>query len=123
MGYGLDASCAMFDRVMVLGYPMLFTCCRVDRDTVPGGVFVYEVRHADDDWGDPVQISDYVQVNHYGTLLTNSPIRLEYNPKINRSYLKIDPDKDWDYESRMMTVKQYMERYSPKKEKPKIRER
>ena len=35
MGYGLDASKAKFEMVTVLDQPMLFTCCRVDRDTVP----------------------------------------------------------------------------------------
>ena len=34
-----------FEDVTVLGHPMLFTCLRVDRDTVPQGMYMYEVRH------------------------------------------------------------------------------
>ncbi len=37
-----------FEDVTVLGHPMLFTCLRVDRDTVPQGMYMYEVRHDDD---------------------------------------------------------------------------
>lgn len=32
-----------FEDVTVLGHPMLFTCLRVDRDTVPQGMYMYEV--------------------------------------------------------------------------------
>lgn len=46
-----------FEDVTVLGHPMLFTCLRVDRDTVPQGMYMYEVRHDDDQQGEPVQIA------------------------------------------------------------------
>lgn len=45
-----------FEDVTVLGHPMLFTCLRVDRDTVPQGMYMYEVRHDDDQQGEPVNI-------------------------------------------------------------------
>ena len=41
-----------FEDVTVLGHPMLFTCLRVDRDTVPQGMYMYEVRHDDDQQND-----------------------------------------------------------------------
>lgn len=41
MGYGLDASTAKFELVTVLNLPMLFTCCRVDQDTVPEDLYIY----------------------------------------------------------------------------------
>ena len=68
MGYGLDASTARFEMVTVLDQPMLFTCCRVDKDTVPDELYIYEVRHDDDQRGEPVQISDWIVVNHWGTV-------------------------------------------------------
>ena len=65
-----------FEDVTVLGHPMLFTCLRVDRDTVPQGMYMYEVRHDDDQQGEPVQIANWIMVNHWGTLISNRPIRL-----------------------------------------------
>lgn len=69
-----------FEDVTVLGHPMLFTCLRVDRDTVPQGMYMYEVRHDDDQQGEPVQIANWIMVNHWGTLISNRPIRLEPRP-------------------------------------------
>lgn len=60
-----------FEDVTVLGHPMLFTCLRVDRDTVPQGMYMYEVRHDDDQQGEPVQIANWIMVNHWGTLISN----------------------------------------------------
>ena len=62
-----------FEDVTVLGHPMLFTCLRVDRDTVPQGMYMYEVRHDDDQQGEPVQIANWIMVNHWGTLISNRP--------------------------------------------------
>lgn len=56
-----------FEDVTVLGHPMLFTCLRVDRDTVPQGMYMYEVRHDDDQQGEPVQIANWIMVNRYLT--------------------------------------------------------
>ena len=50
----VNAMTEQFEDVTVLGHPMIFTCLRVDRDTVPEGLYMYEVRHDDDQQGDPV---------------------------------------------------------------------
>ena len=121
MGYGLDASTAKFELVTVLNLPMLFTCCRVDQDTVPEDLYIYEVSHEEDVRGKPVQISEWIRVNHWGTLLTSKPIRLDKHPKTFRTYREIDSEADWSYEGYTLTVKQYMDRYPPKQKQ--IRER
>ena len=72
----VNAMTEKFEDVTVLGHPMLFTCLRVDRDTVPQGMYMYEVRHDDDQQGEPVQIANWIMVNHWGTLISNRPIRL-----------------------------------------------
>lgn len=63
MPYRLDAMKEVFEEVTVLGKPMLFTPCRIERGTVPQGLYMYEVRHDDDCRGDPVQIAKWVMVN------------------------------------------------------------
>ena len=35
----VNAMTEKFEDVTVLGHPMLFTCARVDRDTVPKGLY------------------------------------------------------------------------------------
>ena len=111
-----------FEDVTVLGHPMLFTCARVDRDTVPKGLYMYEVRHDDDQQGDPVQIANWIMVNHWGTLITNKPIRLEPSERINNAYRDIDPEEDWNYEGSVATVKEYMEKNPPAVHKEKDHE-
>ena len=37
-----------YDLVEVFGEPMLFTCSRIELNTVPQGLYVYEVRHDDE---------------------------------------------------------------------------
>ena len=109
----VNAMTEKFEDVTVLGHPMLFTCARVDRDTVPEGLYMYEVRHDDDQQGDPVQIADWIMVNHWGTLITNKPIRLEPSERIHNAYRDIDPKEDWNYEGSVTTVKEYMEKNPP----------
>ena len=117
MSIGLDASAAKFEAVTVLEQPMLFTCCRVDRTTVPKGLHQYEVCHDDDMRGEPVEIGDHILVNHWGTLLTTAPIKLDRHPQLHRSFREIDPEQDWNYEGYELTVEQYLEKYPPKRER------
>lgn len=106
-----------YEEVTVLGKPMLFTCQRVDRNTVPKGMYFYEVRHDDYGRGDPCQIADWILVNYWGALISNSPIALEKNPARNNAYRDIDPENDWGYEGVDSTLKEYMEKHPPKKER------
>ena len=59
-----------FTEVRVLGKPAFFHDLRIDRSTVPKGLYLYEVRHDDEGWGDPVQIAKGIMVNHFGSIIT-----------------------------------------------------
>ena len=76
-----------FTEVRVLEKPALFHDLRIDRSTVPKGLYLYEVRHDDEGWGDPVQIAKGIMVNHFGSIITREPIRLPPH-----GYLDIDPE-------------------------------
>lgn len=123
MNFRQDAMKEVFEEVTVLGKPMLFTCLRIDRSTVPKGLYLYEVRHDDDQRGDPVQIANWIMVNHWGTLISSEPLNLNSRKAANNAYLDIDPENDWNYEGVEATVKEYMEQHPPKKEKRKDFER
>ena len=62
-----------FTEVRVLGKPALFHDLRIDRSTVPKGLYLYEVRHDDEGWGDPVQIAKGIMVNHFGSIIPTCP--------------------------------------------------
>lgn len=81
-----------FTEIEVLGKPALFHDMRSDRNTVPKGLYLYEVRHDDEGWGDPVQIAKGIMVNYFGSIITREQIRFPVN-----GYLDIDPEKDWNY--------------------------
>ena len=117
MSYRLDAMQEIFEEVTVLEKPMLFSCCRIDRSTVPKGLYMYEVRHDDDQRGDPVQIANWIRVNHWGTLISSEPLKLNFDCRVNNAYRNIDSENDWNYEGVSSTIRKYMERHPPQKEK------
>lgn len=123
MSYRIDARKEKFQVVTVFGEKMLFTNARVERSTVPKGLYLYEVRHSDENWGEPIQVAEWIRVNHWGTLLSAKSIKLEKSPVIDNSYRDIDAEKDWNYESYEISVKEYLKEYGLKKDKQKAYER
>lgn len=53
-------------------YDGRFTDMRVDRASIPQGLYAYDVRDECD--GDPCEIRSFILVNHMGTLITTAPI-------------------------------------------------
>lgn len=108
-----------FTEITVLGHAALFHDLRIDRSTVPEGMYLYEVRHDDEGLGDPVQIAKGILVNHFGSIITREPIKLPPD-----GYRDIDPEKDWDYgDGTSRTLREFMECHQPKKKDKGGRER
>lgn len=108
-----------FEEITVLDKPALFTPIRIDRGSVPKGLYLYEVRHDDEGRGDPVQIAKGIMVNHFGSIITCEPIKLPPD-----GYLDIVPEKDWNFAGGdCRTVKEFQETYSPARKKEKDYER
>lgn len=93
----LDMTSVKWDKVQVLGRKGYFTDQRIKRDSIPDGWYFYEIRHADNDWCEPVEVSLGVLVNFMGTLITTKPILKEPIVKFDNAYRDIDADKDWKY--------------------------
>ena len=53
-------------------YDGRFTDMRVDRASIPNGLYAYDVRDCCD--GEPCEVKSFVLVNHMGTLITPTPI-------------------------------------------------
>lgn len=81
--YPINASKEAFEAVEILGIPALFTVGRVDRSTIPKGMYLYEMQTSEDDWGQPCLLGRHIMVEHYGTILTASPITLPEGGYLN----------------------------------------
>ena len=94
----------IYTEIRVLGKPALFHSMRLDRNTVPQGLYLYEIRHDDASIGEPVQLAERILVNHFGTILTKEPISLGPD-----GYLDIAVKKDWDSNGgKRRTVEEFM---------------
>ena len=65
----VDARNEVFEQIEVFDTPAMFTNARVERSTVPDGLFCYDVRGSDDDPGALCVIEPLVLVNHSGTVI------------------------------------------------------
>ena len=72
----VNAAEASFELMELFGKTVLFTNMRVDRSTVPDGLYVYEVRD-EDCTGEICEIKPFVMVNHWGTIICKEPIELD----------------------------------------------
>ncbi len=73
----LDAAKEDYELMEIDGRPALFTNLRIDRDTVPEGLFCYDVRDSDNLDGSFAEIAPFVRVNHWGTILCREPFPLD----------------------------------------------
>ena len=107
----IDAITERFEAVEILGIPGLFTALRVDRATVPKGMYLYEMQTNEEDWSQPGLIGRHITVEHYGTVLTASPIELSAT-----GYRDLHPgDFDQGSGAERLTVAEFEEKYlSPK---------
>jgi hypothetical protein len=106
-----DADKIVFSEIELLGTAALHSELRIERNTVPKGLHMYEVRHADEDWFMPRQIARRVLVNFYGTLITAKPLALgEYG---------IALDKPFDFGHDAVTIREFMQKHQIK---PKARD-
>lgn len=67
----------IYELMELFGQTVLYTCARIDRDSVPAGIYAYDLR--DDCDGIPYEIAPLVYVNHYGTVLCKSPLNMNDN--------------------------------------------
>ena len=49
-----------------------FTSLRINRKTIPAGLFAYDVRSDED--GNIIELKDFVFINHWGTFVTDNEI-------------------------------------------------
>lgn len=98
---GVNARDEMFEGVEILGRRALFTGRRVDRATVPEGLYCYSLRHGGD-MGFPVSIEEKVAVDYFGAVLTAE--KFEFG---NMDYLPLGYE-DFRYTGSICRLKDFM---------------
>ncbi|HOP10220.1 MAG TPA: hypothetical protein PK629_01880 [Oscillospiraceae bacterium] len=104
----VDAMNERFEEVEFQGKTVLFTDCRVQKDTIPEGLHRYEIRHTDDDWGEPCQLGYGIVVNHFGTLISNEAIQLDPS-----GHLDFDADDMNFLGNGYVSIGEYLEEHPP----------
>lgn len=83
----------LFEENSLRKQKALFFDGRLKRDKLPKGVYIYDIRHSDEDWGEPVQIvNGHVMVNFFGVIMTYKPINTDIS-----GYDIIDGYNDFEY--------------------------
>lgn len=72
----LDYNKTNFTKVRVRGIECDFNGMRIDRGTVPSGLYQYEVADDDENQGDPTRIKKGIMVNFWRTLASDVPLPL-----------------------------------------------
>lgn len=72
----IDATNEMYELAEIDQRIVLFTNMRLDRNTVPDGLYCYDVRDSDNLDGSMAEIKPYVMVNHWGTILSREPFQM-----------------------------------------------
>ena len=80
-------------------------------------MYLYEVRHDDDMQGIPCEIAERILVNHWGTVVSNKPIALTEQLSTGKRYRLINEETDWNYEGITCSLREYMQKYPPQKER------
>ena len=101
-----DAQKVTYQEVTIFDRPALFTECRVDRATVPEGVYRYELRHGDEDWGEPIELARSIFANYYGTVLTREPFQLPID-----GWIPMENDSLSFLDSECRTLAEFQEKY------------
>lgn len=105
--YPIDAATERFEAVEILGIPGLFTTQRVNRATVPKGMYAYELQTSADDWSQPCLLARHITVEHFGTVLTASPIALPHS-----GYLDLHPGAlDEKNGAEHLTTREFEQKY------------
>ena len=68
-----------FERVKVCGIPCLFHDARIERNTVPEGMYQYEIGGDDDSGAEPARVKRAVWANFFGTLICDQQLPLDEN--------------------------------------------
>uniref|UniRef100_UPI003AB22AAF LPD16 domain-containing protein n=1 Tax=Acidaminococcus intestini TaxID=187327 RepID=UPI003AB22AAF len=77
---------------------------RIARDTLPEGVYCYDLRGSDYDPGDPIYVEDRVGVNHAGSVILAEPLDLS-----KEGYLRLTEEEGLNFVGGFSTLAQFLQ--------------
>lgn len=95
-----------FSVVNILGQQALYTYLRIDKATVPEGIYYYALRHGDDD-SFPAAVEKEVSIDYFGVVLLTRELQLGDN-----GYLPLTEDDFW-YTGEVMTLAGFKQKPQP----------
>ena len=98
----INAKECKYEKLEILDVTVLFTSLRIDRNTIPEGLYAYDLRHDDEQQGNICQIKPFVLVNHWGTILSKEPIPLS---DAGSRYVTED---DYSYTGESCTLEEFL---------------
>ena len=72
----VDYNKEKFTKVRVCGIECDFSDMSIDGNTVPEGIYQYEVADDDESQGNPARVRHSIMVNFFGTLISDVPLPL-----------------------------------------------
>lgn len=91
-----------YELVELDEFTALFTNARLNRESIPKGLFCYDIRHDDECQGVACEVSPFIGVNHWGTILSKKEIPLDstgsYYPKEMEGHVRFQhrcKEKGW----------------------------
>lgn len=102
----LNANEETYEMLEICGQTVLFTSVRIDRETVPDGLYAYDLRHDDECQGDICEIKPSVAVNHWGTIICKEPIEM------NELGYRPVAEEEYNYTGESMTLEDFQEEQS-----------
>ncbi len=97
----INANEADYEKFEILSHDALFTNMRIDRKTLPEGLYAYDLRDCDSCSGDPSELKSYVMVNHWGTVITKEPIEGADDGIVLN-------ERDYNYLGEDMTIEEFV---------------
>lgn len=110
--YQFDAAALKMSTAELLGVPGLFTAQRIDKSTVPQGMYAYDLRSSEDRWMRPALIAcPAADGESYGTVLTVAPIQMPEDG----FYVLAPDDLDISFAGERLTTAEFERKYLPPK--------
>ena len=93
-----------YQEIELFDKPGLFSNGRIARDTLPEGVYCYDLRGSDYDPGDPIYVEDQVGVNHAGSVILAEPLDLS-----KEGYLRLTEEEGLNFVGGFSTLAQFLQ--------------
>ena len=93
-----------YDLIEIFGKPALFTNERMHLSDIPQGLYKCDVRGDDETTGGFAELAPSVQVNHFGTIITDKPIDFGKD-----RYIVLNEETEPNFMGNSLTMEQYMQ--------------